>query len=74
MNSNNIVEIFKTNIMDQKAAKFLVSYLAAKFPHMKFNVDLHDTDKVLRMEGPTGLKQDVMTITQILGFECIELN
>jgi Lhr-like helicase len=50
--SHKTVEIFKTNIADRKDAKSLLSHLAAKFPRAKFNIDLHDADRVLRMEGP----------------------
>lgn len=56
------VEIFRTNIGNQKAADLIVKRLSASFPMLKFNVDLHDSEKILRMEGELTKKRDLQRI------------
>lgn len=42
---------FKTNVQDGKQSKIILKKLVACFPAYKFNFDLDDCDKVLRVEG-----------------------
>jgi hypothetical protein len=73
MRSEETVEIFKTNIADPHHAIIVVRNLTTEFPDATFNVDLYDADKILRMQGPSHLKNNVMTFVKKLGFECAEM-
>jgi hypothetical protein len=46
-----MVEIFKTDVSRKTKAKNILSTLQNEFPHLKINFDLHDCDKILRVEG-----------------------
>ena len=46
-----MIEVFKTNIKKASKAKRLIGLLAHHFPGSKVNIDLHDCDKILRIEG-----------------------
>ena len=43
---------FKTNVQECELAHQLTQKLLLCFPHSKINFDLHDCDKILRVEGP----------------------
>jgi hypothetical protein len=45
------VEVFKTNVPDITAAKIALQRLAQQFPGHRINFDLHDCDRILRIEG-----------------------
>lgn len=46
-----MVEVFKTNVRKKVHSKWVLTYLTEIFPSYKFNIDLSDCDKVLRVEG-----------------------
>lgn len=45
------VAIFKTDVLDEPAAKRMVLCLKKLFPGTKINFDLDDCDKILRVES-----------------------
>lgn len=45
-----MVEIFKTNVQEEKEANKVVRKLLEQFPNNKINFDLEDCDKILRIE------------------------
>jgi hypothetical protein len=65
-----MIEVFKTNIQKGAQAKKLVALLLQHFPGSKVNVDLHDCDKVLRVEGAHFLPAKIMTLVTENGFMC----
>ena len=64
-----MVEIFKTDISIMEDADRVVSYLHLHLP-LRANVDLHDSDKVLRIEAAEIPVQDICQIVSGLGFLC----
>jgi hypothetical protein len=46
-----MVEIFKTDVSKKTKARNILSTLQNEFPNLKINFDLHDCDKILRVEG-----------------------
>ena len=46
-----MVEVYRTNIRDERQADFLVKRLQEKYPTYKINFDLEDCDNILRVEG-----------------------
>ena len=51
---SKMVEVFKTNITEQKKAKQIIEKLQQKFSDYKINFDLEDCDNILRVENITG--------------------
>jgi hypothetical protein len=64
------VEVFKTNVGKAEEAQTLIAVLSLHFPQHKINVDLHDCDKVLRMEGSVFCLETVKQIVHVNGFAC----
>jgi len=65
-----MIEVFKTNIQDALQAKSLVTFLLGHFPGSRVNIDLHDCDKVLRIEGRDFPPAKVMMLVKEKGFAC----
>ena len=65
-----MIEVFKTDIQELSQAEELISLLLDHFPESKINVDMHDCDKVLRIEGCNFLPSKVMLLVKESGFMC----
>jgi len=65
-----MIEVFKTNIQQVSQAKKMIALLLQHFPGSRVNVDLHDCDKVLRIEGCHFLPATVMMLVKQHGFIC----
>ncbi len=65
-----MIEVFKTNIQKASQAKRMVALLLRHFPDSRVNVDLHDCDKVLRIEGCNFMPATVMRLIKEHGFMC----
>lgn len=67
------IELFKTNVNDVVAAEFIIRLLQQTFPGCRITIDLHDCDKVLRLEGLLIKAGLVKELVQQNGFICSEL-
>ena len=65
-----IIEVFKTNVDEALQARQLADILRQHFPGSRVNFDLHDCDKILRIEGEHFTPEKVMTIVNEKGFMC----
>lgn len=65
-----MVEVFKTNVQEASTANKIISLLLQQFPCCKINFDLHDCDKILRVEGKDFIVEKVMRIVTENGFCC----
>ena len=65
-----MVEVFKTNIQYTSQAMRMIALLLSHFPDSRINVDLHDCDKVLRIEGCNFQPSKVETLVKEHGFMC----
>jgi hypothetical protein len=65
-----MVEVFKTNVHEPSQANMLVSLLLQHFPGSRINFDLHDCDKILRVEGKNFATEKIMVIVKEHGFAC----
>lgn len=65
-----MVEVFKTNVNKVSQADKLINLLRQQFPGNKINFDMHDCDKVLRIEGHTFAATRIITIVNENGFAC----
>lgn len=60
-----MVEVFKTNVSNESAARDLLTLIHQDFKHYKANFDLDDCDRILRIESKnnsvaTGLIIDLL--------------
>lgn len=67
------VEVFKTNVKSNAAARQLATRLQLLFPDSRINFDLEDCDKVLRIEGDNICCKKTIELLNADGYECGEL-
>lgn len=60
-----MVEVYKTNVTNQKQANEIVRKLNEKFPDYKVNFDLEDCDNILRVES-LHVALEIENITQLI--------
>jgi len=65
-----MVEVFKTNVQKTTQAKKLVALLLEHYPGNRINFDLHDCDKILRIEGNNVETQQIIMLVTENGFAC----
>ncbi len=68
-----MVEVFKTNIQHPQQSAKLLGVLNKQFPWLKINIDLHDCDKILRVEGDVIHPGILIEILMEHGFQCVVL-
>ena len=70
-----MVEVYRTNISDERQADFLVTRLQEKYPTYKINFDLEDCDNILRVEGKelSAQTEHICGILEDFGFKAIIL-
>jgi hypothetical protein len=67
------VLVLKTNIRYKKHLKEVAPLLNGQHNILRWNVDLQDRDKVLRIEAAALAINDVIQLIQQAGFYCEEL-
>jgi hypothetical protein len=65
--------VFKTNVEDKKHVRKLFKLLRTLQGIMRWNVDLHDEDKVLRVETVSVSPRTIEIALQQAGYFCREL-
>lgn len=65
--------VFKTNLLRKKDVKLLVPLLESSDEIVRWNVDLKDIDKILRVEAACCLSQEIQDLVKKAGFDCEEL-
>ena len=65
-----MIEVFKTNVEKTNDADKMVRLLLEHFPQSKINFDLHDCDKILRVEGKDFCSDKIMMLVHNKGFQC----
>jgi len=68
------VLVFKTNIEDTKQVKYLSPHLKLIDGIIAWNVDLHDCDKVLRVEAEQLHPNAIVAVLNNAGYYCAELD
>lgn len=63
------IEVFKTNVVNDMQAQ-AIRLLLQHFPGSRINFDLHDCDKVLRMEGTDFTTEKVILLVNQEGVFC----
>lgn len=73
---NNLVQevlIFRTNVDTPKAVRRLAPLLNGHLFISKWNFDLEDCDKILRIETAAKISEEIIKILRSRGFDCEEL-
>lgn len=65
-----MIEVFKTNVEETVEARTIIGILLEHFPGNKINFDLHDCDKILRVEGRNFCAHAIMKLVIENGFNC----
>ena len=65
--------VFKTSVKTKKHVKQLRPLLTELLKQSKWNFDLEDCDKILRINSETAEPPSVIKLLQSAGFECEEL-
>jgi hypothetical protein len=68
-----MIYVFKTSVKTKKAVKQLSPQLNSLLPFSKWNFDLNDFDKILRIDSPKDVSELTVKILQKNGFSCVEL-
>ncbi|PWU02025.1 MAG: hypothetical protein C5B52_06225 [Bacteroidetes bacterium] len=65
--------VFKTNIVDKNQIPLIAKWLSPLNGILKWNIDWHDKDKILRIESNRLQPEEVEIILQKAGYYCEEL-
>lgn len=65
--------VFKTNIRYKKNLSEVMPYLNNTAGILRWNVDFHDKDKILRIEASNLHPHSIETVLQTAGYVCEEL-
>ncbi len=65
-----MIEVFKTNVADKEQAISVIHLLEKHFPGNRINFDLHDCDRILRIDGSDYRPDEIMTLLNAAGFQC----
>lgn len=68
-----MIYIFKTSVKLQKEVSQLKPYLNGLLKQDKWNFDLEDCDKILRIDTSTKTTETIIKLLKDKGFECEEL-
>lgn len=68
-----MIYVFKTSVRTQKAVKKLTAKLNTFIPNSKWNFDLEDCDKILRIDSKEVTAKQVIDFLNKYKFECLEL-
>lgn len=63
-----VIELFKTNISKRKDAASIIAQLNRHYPFSKITIDLHDCDKILRIEGQQVQPVIITNVLQRFGY------
>jgi len=65
-----MIEIFKTNVDNERQAERLLALLNQHFPSTEINFDLDDCDRILKVKGEKFCSLNIIRILAYKGFEC----
>lgn len=68
-----MILVFKTSVQTKTQIELLRPYLDKILEKSRWNFDLEDCDKILRIEGGNCSQRTVIELLKNLDFECIKL-
>jgi len=69
-----MIYVFKTSVKLKKEVRELKPYLNKLLQQAKWNFDLEDCDKILRIDSETEIVEAVINLLQGKSFDCEELS
>lgn len=72
-NCKHMIHVFKTSVKNKTQIKKLKPVLDSNFQEIKWNFDLEDCDKILRIESKKNICRKVISLLKLYHFDCIEL-
>ncbi|PWS28714.1 hypothetical protein DHW03_02380 [Pedobacter yonginense] len=68
-----MISIFKTNIQSENELQKIATYLDARISEVIWNIDLLDTDRILRIDSATNKNEEIISIFNEVGYVCTNL-
>lgn len=68
-----MIYIFKTSVKTKKKVRKLKPHLNELLKQTKWNFDLEDCDKILRIDNSIDVSKEVINLLKKQGFNCEEL-
>lgn len=68
-----MIYVFKTSVKTRLQARSLKPHLEKLLPNSKWNFDLHDCDKILRIDSEENIVFPIKTLLNDQNFHCEEL-
>jgi hypothetical protein len=68
-----MIYVFKTTVKSKIQAKKLTPYIDKILPKAKWNFDLEDCDKILRIDSEENIILPIISLLKNQNFECEEL-
>lgn len=68
-----MIYVFKTSVKTKKDIKELASKLEHFIPNSRWNFDLEDCDKILRIDSQFEVRETTTKLLQDNGYKCEEL-
>jgi hypothetical protein len=68
-----MIYVFKTSVKTKKSARQASAFLDGFLPQARWNFDLEDADRILRIESKSNITEGVIKGLNGLGFDCQEL-
>ena len=68
-----MIHVFKTTVKTENEVEQLKPYIDIVLPPTKWNFDLEDRDKILRIDSPKNIIHLIKFLFKIHDFECEEL-
>jgi hypothetical protein len=69
-----MILVFKTNVINKKSAAKLKPVLNNMESVSRWNFDLSDCDKILRIEACSDISPEIISILGENGYQCMELD
>jgi hypothetical protein len=68
-----MIYVFKTSVKSKKQAKKLKLHIDKTLPNAKWNFDLEDCDKILRIDSEENIIFPIINLLKNHNFDCEEL-
>lgn len=69
-----MIFVFKTSVNTEVEAKKLGQHLDKIQPHLKWNFDLEDRDKILRVDGSEDIVFTIIDLLKFHNYNCEEVD
>jgi len=68
-----MIAVFKTNVATDSELNVISPLLNSHFKEIKWNIDLWDADKILRVDSPKDWTKEITELFNSIGLHCTNL-